>query len=80
MGTCPSKISLKRVLKEDVGLELNISKTAVLSKAITHQTLFDVTHVFINNSPELTQFSGEFSLDSFLPDGFVGIGVPIGTD
>ena len=35
---------LKRVLKEDAGLELNISKTAVLSKAITQQALFDVAH------------------------------------
>jgi hypothetical protein len=40
---------LKRVLKEDSGLELNISKTDVLSKVITQQALFDVAHVFINN-------------------------------
>ncbi len=72
---------LKRVLKEDAGLELNISKTAVLSKVIiTQQALFDVTHAFIDNSPQLTQLSGELSLDCFRPDGFVGIGVPIGTD
>jgi hypothetical protein len=31
-------------------------------------------------TPQLTQLSDEVSLDSFLPDGFVGIGVPIGTD
>ncbi len=67
---------LKRVLKEDAGLELNISKTAVLSKDITQQALFDVAHAFIDNSPQLTQLSGELSLDSFRPDGFVGIGVP----
>ncbi len=71
---------LKSVLKEDSGLELNISKTAVLSKDITQQTLFDVTHVFINNSTELIHPSGELSLDSFRPNGFVGMGVPIGTD
>jgi hypothetical protein len=35
---------------------------------------------FINNSPQLLHLSGEISLDSFLPDGFEGIGVPIGTD
>ena len=62
------------------GLELNISKTAVLSKAITQQTLFDVAHVFINTSPQLIHLSGELCLDSFRPDDFVGIGVPIGTD
>ena len=49
-------------------------------KAITQQALFDVAHAFIDNSPQLTQLSGELSLDSFRPDGFVGIGVPIGTD
>ncbi len=53
---------LKRVLKEDAGLELNISKTAVLSKTITQRALFDVTHAFIDNSPQLTQLSGELSL------------------
>ena len=58
---------LKRVLKEDAGLELNISKTDILSKAITQQTLFDVTHVFINTTPQLTQLSGELSLDSLTP-------------
>ncbi len=56
---------LKRVLKEDAGLDLNISKTAVLSKAITQQALFDVAHAFIDKSPQLTQLSGELSLDSF---------------
>ena len=73
-------VELKRVLKEDAGLELNISKTAILSKAITQQAIFDVAHAFINTTPQLTQLSGELSLDSFRPDGFVGIGVPIGTD
>jgi hypothetical protein len=74
---------LKRVLKEDAGLELNISKTAILPKAITQQAIFDVAHGFINATPQLTQLSGEplqSRHDSFRPDGFVGIGVPIGTD
>ncbi len=39
-----------------------------------------MTHGVIQATPQLTQFSGEVSLDSFRPDGFVGIGVPIGTD
>ena len=71
---------LKRVLKEDAGLELNISKTDILPKTITKQVIFDVDHGFIQVTPQLTQLSGEVSLDSFLPDGFVVIGVPIGTD
>ncbi len=71
---------LKRVLKEVTGLELNISRTVILPKDITQEVIFDVTHGFINDTPQLTQFRGEVSLDSFHPDGFVGIGVPIGTD
>ncbi len=39
-----------------------------------------MAHGFINVTPQLTQLSVEVSLDSFLPDGFVGIGVPIVTD
>jgi hypothetical protein len=71
---------LMHVLKEDAGLELNISKTVILPKASTQQAIFDVAHGFINTTPQLTQLSGEVSLDSFCHDGFVGIGVPIGTD
>jgi hypothetical protein len=71
---------LKFVLKEDTGLELNISKTVILPKAITQQSIYDVTHGFINDTPQLTQINDEVSLDSFHPDGFVGIGVPIDTD
>jgi hypothetical protein len=71
---------LKHVLKEDTGLELNISKTVILPKDITQQVIFDVAHVFINATPKLTQLRGEVSLDSFRPDGIVGIGVPIVTD
>ena len=56
---------LKRVLKEDAGLELNISKTVILPKAITQQTIFDVAHGFINAKPQLTQLSGEVCFDSF---------------
>ncbi len=39
-----------------------------------------MAHGFINATPQLTQFRGEVSLDSFHPDGFVVIGVPTGTD
>ena len=35
---------LKRVLKEDTGLELNIAKTSILPKETTQQTVFDVAH------------------------------------
>ncbi len=73
-------VELKRVLKEDAGLELNVSKTSVLPKSVTQQAAFDVAHSIINNSPVLTQLRGDVSLASFCPEGFIGIGVPIGTD
>jgi hypothetical protein len=71
---------LKCVLKEDAGLDLNISKTPILSKYITQQSIFDVAHTFINITPQLSHLNGEISLDSFRPDGFVDIGVTIVTD
>ena len=71
---------LKRVLKEDAGLELNVSKTSVLPKGVIQQAAFDVAHNIINASPTLAQLSADVLLASICPEGFVGIGVPIGTD
>ncbi len=71
---------LKLVLKEDAGLELNVSKTSILHKHITQQAVFDVAHSFIAASHALAQLSGDVALASFCPEGFIGIGVPIGTD
>jgi hypothetical protein len=71
---------IKRVLKEDEGLALNISKTVILPKVITQEDIFDVVYGFINATPQLTQLSDEVSLDSFHPDDFVDIGVHIDTD
>jgi hypothetical protein len=64
-------VDLKRVLKEDAGLELHISKTVILPKAIIQKSIFDVAHGFINTTPQLTHLSGEVSLDS-CPDDFGG--------
>jgi hypothetical protein len=38
---------LKRVLKQDAGLELNISKTVILPKFITQKTIFDVVQILL---------------------------------
>ncbi len=70
---------VKRVLPEDAGLELNVSKTSVLPKGVTQQAAFDAAHNIINASPTLSHLSGDVLLASFCPEGFVGIGVPIGT-
>ena len=39
-----------------------------------------LAHSIIDGSPALTHLSADLALDSFCPEGFVGIGVPIGTD
>ena len=70
---------LKTVFKEDAGLELNVSKTSILPKGVTEQVTFDVAQGIITASPTLTHLSVDLVLVSFCPEGFVGIGVPIGT-
>jgi hypothetical protein len=71
---------LKHVLKQDAGLELNVSKTSVLPLGVTPQGAFDAVQNIIQATPTLTHLSGDVSLASFCPEGLVGIGVPIGTD
>ena len=71
---------LKRVLKEDAGLELDVGKTSVLPKGVSQQAAFDVARNIIHATTTLTHLSVDGALASFCPEGFVGIGVPIGTD
>jgi hypothetical protein len=61
-------------------LELNIHKTSVLTKGVSQQAAFDVAQNIFQATPTLTHLSGDVTLGSFCPEGFVGIGVPIGTD
>jgi hypothetical protein len=42
--------------------------------------VFDLTHRIINDNSVLTPVDVNVSLTSFCPEGFIGIGVPIGTD
>jgi hypothetical protein len=72
---------LKAVFKTDAGLELNVSKTSILpAKGVTQQVAFDVAQGIITASPDLTHLSDDLALVSFCPKGFIGIGVPIGSD
>ena len=56
---------LKRVLKEDAGLELNLAKTSIVPKETTQQAVFDVAHSIIAASPALNQLSNDIAKDSF---------------
>jgi hypothetical protein len=49
---------LKYVLEEDGDLELNVSKTVILPKGITQQTVFDAALRIINSTPSLTALNG----------------------
>ena len=71
---------LKNVLKEDAGLDLNVAKTSVLPKDVSQKAAFDVVQNIIQATPTLNHLSGDVTIGSFCPEGFVGIGVPIGTD
>jgi hypothetical protein len=58
---------LKLVLFQDVGLELNVSKTSILPKGTTQQAVFDVVHNILASSPALTHLMADISLSSFQP-------------
>jgi hypothetical protein len=70
----------KNVFFQDAGLELNVSKTSILPKSVTTQAAFEVAQNILQASPSLAHLSNDFLLASFCPEGFIGIGVPIGTD
>ena len=42
---------LKRIFKEDAGLELNIHKSSVLPKGVSQQTVFDVVQNIFQTIP-----------------------------
>ena len=56
-------------------------KTSILPpKGVTAQAAFDMAQTIMQATPTLTHLSNDVLLDSFCPEGFIGIGVPIGTD
>ncbi len=72
---------IQAVFKADAGLELNVGKTSILpAKGVSHQVAFDVAQDIITASPALTYLSDDLTLASVCPEGFIGIGVPIGSD
>jgi hypothetical protein len=73
-------VELKAVSKADAGLEINVSKTSILPKGVTAQAAFDMTQTIMQATSTLKYLSNNVLLDSFYPEGFIGIDVPIGTD
>jgi hypothetical protein len=64
----------------DAGLDLNVSKTSILPKCVTAQAAFDMARTIMQAIPNLVHLRNDFLVDSFCPEGFIVIGVPIGTD
>jgi hypothetical protein len=54
---------VKVVFKTDAGLELNVSKTSILPKGVTTQTVFDMTQTIMQATPTLGHH--DVLLDSF---------------
>ena len=63
----------------DAGLDLNVSKTSILP-GCHYRSDFDVSQTIMEEIPTLTHLSNDVLLVSFCFEGFVGIGVSIGTD
>jgi hypothetical protein len=70
---------IKQVLKEDAGLALN-DKTKILVKGISASDARAAAQRLLIADPSLTHLSPLLSPASFVVDGYIGLGVPIGTD
>jgi hypothetical protein len=57
---------LKRVLKEDAGLERNVSKTSILPKGTTQQAAFDMAQTIMQATPTIAHLSNDVLLDFLL--------------
>jgi hypothetical protein len=70
---------IKQVLKEDAGLALN-DKTKILIKGISAADVHTAAQRLLIADPSLAHLSPLLSPASFVVDGYIGLGVPIGTD
>ena len=80
MGTyaCKALAEGRALASADDGY-VNVSKTPILPKGITQEAAFAAALSIITSSPCLAGLIGNVALASFVPEGFVGIGVPIAT-
>ena len=71
---------IKHVLKEDSGLDLNFDKAKIFVKGISAADATAAAKRMLNADPSLAHLSLLLSPASFAVDGYIGLGVPIGTD
>ena len=71
---------LVRGAGDDAGLDLNMFKTQILVKNVTVEAAWTSAQGFISADPHLTPLKDMITSSSFTADGYVGVGVPLGTD
>jgi hypothetical protein len=71
---------VKHVLKEDAGLDLNFDKTKILVEGISAADAHAAAQRMLNADLSLAHLSPLLSPASLVVDGYIGLGVPIGTD
>jgi hypothetical protein len=70
---------IKHVLREDAGLDLN-DKTKILVKGISAAEAHTAAQRLLTADPSLAHLSPLLVPTAFVDDGYIGLGVPIGTD
>jgi hypothetical protein len=71
---------VKHVLKEDAGLDLDFDKTKILVMGISAADAHAAAQRMLTADLSLAHLSPLLSPASFVVDGYIGLGVPIGTD
>ena len=70
---------IKLVLKEDAGLDIN-DKTKILVKGITAAEAHAAAQRLLAAHPSLAHLGPLLTPKAFVDNGYIGLGVPIGTD
>jgi hypothetical protein len=70
---------IKHVLREDAGLDLN-DKTKILVKSISAAEAHTAAQRLLTADPSLAHLGPLLAPTAFVDDGYIGLGVPIGTD
>jgi hypothetical protein len=70
---------IKHVLREDAGLDLN-DKTRIFVKGISAAEAHTATQRLLTADPSLAHLGPLVAPTAFVDDGYIGLGVPIGTD
>jgi hypothetical protein len=71
---------MKHVLQDDADLALNFEKSKILVPGISAADAHAAAQHMLNADPSLAHLRPVLSPASFVVDGYIGLGVPIGTD